>query len=887
MLTLLWLRGMVTRRRGRLVGVALSIAIAVALVACIGSFLSAAQATMTARTVGSVAVDWQLEAQPGAAPAELLPTVAAHVGVAAARPVAFANTTGLSATTGGTTQTTGPGVIVGIPYGYSQVFPEVIRPLLGSPDGVQVAQQTAANLRVKPGDVITVGRSGFVDAQVLVSGVVDLPQADTLFQNVGAPAAAQPTAPPDNVLLLPARDWHALFDPLAAARPDQVRYQVHVRLDHHLPSSPAAAFDEVGGSARNLETQLAGAGRVGDNIGAALDAARSDAAYATMMFLFLGAPGVALAALLAGVVAGSGAERRRREQGLLRARGATTSTVAVLAAGEALLVALVGVLLGLSAALLIGFTAFGSAGFGAGAAGSAIWAGTAALVGLVTAGLVIALPAWRDARRQTVAAARQSGSRGRLPPWLRLSPALALLGAAIAVYAVTSRRGYQLVLAPEGVPSISVDYFAFLGPACLWLGIVLLAWRGAEAFLLHGRRALTGAIRPLAGGLAGIVAASMSRQHRVLAPAAVMVAVTVAFAASTAVFTSTYAQQAEVDARLTNGADVTAKQAGATPGLGLDEPRLSALAGVQRVEPLLHRVAYVGFDLQDLYGVRAATIVAAARLQNAYFQGGTAADLMRNLSARRDGVLVSAETVKDFQLQVGDRLTLRLQDQRSHQLMPVTFHYIGVVKEFPTAPRDSFLVANAAYVAAASHDVTPSTYLIDTDGASPQSVAATVHHALGPGWQVSDIATARRVVGSSLTAVDLGGITSVELGFAFAFMVVASGLLIALGFAERRRTFGVAVALGAHPRQVAAFLWSEAGFVLLTGLAGGVIAGWFLTQMLVAVLTGVFDPPPETLAIPTVYLGGVLAAAIVAEVVVVLASVRVFSGSPLTVIKEL
>ena len=34
--------------------------------------------------------------------------------------------------------------------------------------------------------------------------MVDLPQADTLFQKVGAPAQSQPTAPPDNVLLLPA-----------------------------------------------------------------------------------------------------------------------------------------------------------------------------------------------------------------------------------------------------------------------------------------------------------------------------------------------------------------------------------------------------------------------------------------------------------------------------------------------------------------------------------------------------------------------------------------------------------------------------------------------------------------------------------------------------------
>jgi putative ABC transport system permease protein len=46
--------------------------------------------------------------------------------------------------------------------------------------------------------------------------------------------------------------------------------------------------------------------------------------------------------------------------------------------------------------------------------------------------------------------------------------------------------------------------------------------------------------------------------------------------------------------------------------------------------------------------------------------------------------------------------------------------------------------------------------------------------------------------------------------------------------------------------------------VLLTagGLAAGVAVGWLLSQVLVAVLTGVFDPPPAALTIPWPYLAG-------------------------------
>ena len=41
------------------------------------------------------------------------------------------------------------------------------------------------------------------------------------------------------------------------------------------------------------------------------------------------------------------------------------------------------------------------------------------------------------------------------------------------VFWLTGRGGYQLVLAPEGVPTISVSYWAFAGPALLWSGAEL------------------------------------------------------------------------------------------------------------------------------------------------------------------------------------------------------------------------------------------------------------------------------------------------------------------------------------------------------------------------------------------------------------------------------
>src|SRR5205085_8217271 len=125
MLGLAWLRGLAARRRGRLLGTAAGIAIAVAVLASIGSFLSASKGTMTRRSVADVSVDWQVEAQPGFDPAVVLDRVRRAGRVRAALPVGFATTTGFEATAGGTTQTTGPGVVIGLPDGYRAAFPTV------------------------------------------------------------------------------------------------------------------------------------------------------------------------------------------------------------------------------------------------------------------------------------------------------------------------------------------------------------------------------------------------------------------------------------------------------------------------------------------------------------------------------------------------------------------------------------------------------------------------------------------------------------------------------------------------------------------------------------------------------------------------------------------
>jgi putative ABC transport system permease protein len=885
--TLDWLWGLIRRRPGRLVGTMVGVGVAVALLASIGVFLAGAQADMTRRAIANVPVDWQVEAQPGADSVQMLASIRSSPGVRKALPVGFAATPGLQASSGGTSQTTGAGVVVGLPGAFTATFPGELRSLAGSTSGVLLAQQTAANLHAVPGDTISVGRAGLPSVEVRVDGVVDLPLADSLFQKVGAPAGAQAQAPPDNVLLLPDTVWHGLFDPLTAVRPDLVRNQVHVRLDRRLPHDPAAAFVRVSGAGRHLEAQLAGTGLVGNNLAAALDAARGDALYAQVLFLFLGFPGVVLAGLLTVAVAAAGRNRRRRYLALLRVRGATSRSTVGLAASEAAVVAAGGGLLGLIGAAVVGRLAFSSVTFGATTATAVLWAGGAVVAGAIIAGAALVVPVWRDTHQLTVAAARHTVGRPGRPRWARAGLDFWLLAAAGLVFWLTSRSGYHLVLAPEGVAAVSVSYWALAGPALLWLGAGLLAWRAADALLGRGRSVTRAIGRPMAGGLAGTISASLSRRRQRLASAVALVAMAGAFAISTAVFNTTYRQQANVDARLTNGADVTVAAPAGAPLASGQVARLASVSGVHRVEPLLHRFAYVGADLQDLYGVQPGSIGPATRLQDAYFQGGSAARLMGRLAAQPDNILVSAETVKDFQLQLGDQLKLRLRDSRTGEQRQVVFHYAGVVKEFPTAPKDSFFVANAAYLAQSSGNPRPDVYLIDTGSSSPRQVAGRIGQLLGSAASVTNIADSRREVGSSLTAVDLVGLTKVELGFALLLGAAATGLLLALELAERRRSFAIAKAIGARPGQTGAFVRVEAAIVTAAGLVLGTAAGAALAVVLVKVLTGVFDPPPAHLGIPGLYLVGVGVGAVLAAGAAAQLTVAASRGPVTDVIREL
>ncbi len=136
-------------------------------------------------------------------------------------------------------------------------------------------------------------------------------------------------------------------------------------------------------------------------------------------------------------------------------------------------------------------------------------------------------------------------------------------------------------------------------------------------------------------------------------------------------------------------------------------------------------------------------------------------------------------------------------------------------------------------------------------------------------------------IASGLTAVNLAGLSRIELGFAALLLAGATGLVLALGLAERRRTFTVLNALGAQPRQLSAFLNGEAWAVVGFGGVFGLVIGVLVAQTLIKLLQGVFDPPPEAMLLPWLYLGVLLLCAVVSTAVAVVFARRA-SGQRVT-----
>ncbi len=470
-----------------------------------------------------------------------------------------------------------------------------------------------------------------------------------------------------------------------------MQWQVQAKVDpSSLQGSPAAALKRAGQIRGKVERSLPGQVQFVDNLSDTLTLASGDALYAETLYIMLAVPGAIVALGLAYLAALGTIERDRRDLALLRSRGASRRDLLVIAGTESVAIGIVAGAIGAAVALEAVHLVNAGGGIGTGRVLGALGICIAlAIAGAAAARIGSSLAAFRS----SISASRRSVRRTGAPLWQRLYLDVVFLVISGLVYWLTARTGFSAVVNPDSNPTLSLSVYMFLAPALLWIGaaLVLLRLRG---------RALVWLARLGGGARAStprsFLLASAGRRGEALNRGLLLVGLLLAFGVSLGVFTATYNQQARVDAELTLGADVVVT--------GPPRPQLAAsvsqVHGVARVSPMDHAYAYVGPDLQDIFGVDPATIQRATTLRNSYFIGGTASQILDRLRTTPDGVVVSKETITDYSLSVGDLLKLRVLDRSTGTFNIVPFHVVGIVVEFPSAPRDSFMVTNLAYLTA-------------------------------------------------------------------------------------------------------------------------------------------------------------------------------------------
>lgn len=854
------------------------LAAAVALLGSMLLFIGHSLRTITGSAIRGVPLDWQGPVSSYRQAQTVAVSVARQRGILQASatatvPFAAASHTGPAGLTNA-----GSGAVLAIPSGY-QAHIHTFRLLEGSlkPGSIVLDQQMAATLQARIGDFISLkARTGAEPDRFRVSGVALITAPDVVFQPLNPLLGPAPAQPPANAAILPiatvtstlARHEPAIASGSAGTSTVPgaqagIQWQVSVQVDPRgLGSTPRQGFTNAGAVVHRVEAALPGQVVFVDNLSDQLNTAAGDALYAETLYIMLAVPGALIALGLAYLAALGTVERDRRDLALLRARGATRRDLVAMAAAESVLI---GVIAGLIGAAL----AFGAV--------SLIIEGGAQLTfvrGVVTAAACIAvafagalaarLGATVTVWRAPVSETRRSVRREGRPLWQRLYLDFFALALSGLIWWLTAKTGFSAIVNPDSNPSLSLSVYMFFGPALLWIGATLLLVR------LRGRGVAWVAGR-FGGGSAArsthaFLLASAGRRGASINRGLVVVGLLLAFGVDLGLFTATYDRQANVDAQLTLGGDVVASAPpGVTASRGL-EAKIAAVPGVQGTTAVDHSYAYVGPDLQDTFGIDPNTITRGTTLRDSYFLGGSVGEILNRLRARSDAILVSKETIGDYQLHVGDLLRLRILDRSTGRFRVVPFHVEGVVQEFPSAPHDSFMVANLSYLQAADRAGGPNVVFARSNEPGPAATRVAQATA-ADGTIVKNITEQTQQTVSSITTVDLRGISRIEEAFTVALAAAAMVLFVALALIERRHEFATMAAVGASVRTIGAFVWSEAVLVLAAALLLAAGLGLVLALMLVAMLQHVFDPPPDALAVPWTYLGELAGAAVVATAV--------------------
>ena len=724
-----------------------------------------------------------------------------------------------------------------------------------------ISAEAAAVLSVGIGDAVAVQLPDGSQLKTTISGVVDLTRARSLF-------ASRRGADFETFLYIP----HALivdpavfeaiivpaFERAATSRGDRVKvpplHEVDIGVERNLlDAEPAVALEQTQRIGVAISAVATGQDFLLDNISNTLMVARDDAAIAKQMFVFLGAPGATLAAMLAayaGIVLGS---TQRRERATLRMRGASRKNLLAMLAlrvsGITAAGATLGVAIGYASAVGVIGHATLSRAMPATLLASAL---IGAVVGLLATGAALYLTGRRSINREINEDRAQLWLRA--PMWRRYYLDLAaMLLVAVATAMVVTTSGF------EGTPGSVYIGLAVSLPLSL-LVLPLGVWIAGSFF---GGRIVTWVLtrpsaprsRYLDRPLSLLYRSSMQRRTASLVDCAVILGLIVALATSVAVFTASYDGAKAADARYTIGSDFRITPSPASERIFRSgDAGGFAVDGVDGVVPVIygvHNVILRSKRTSDPANLAALDPVSYARIapfDDMQFSNGSARISLQMLADRPSTVLLSAHMASFLKTGVGNSLHVLLARGSSKQI-EIEMEIVGLFERLPGFPEGADALMNIR-----THEAmvgTPPAFFLgqtsDPSDAALAQVVTTLSAAPGVNGavQIDTRLTALAKDQSSLAALNIGGLLKLDAGYALAMGTVTIAIFVFGLMLQRRREYVTLRALGMHPASIRVLIAAEAGTAALAGCAVGLAVGLAMAYFLINVLRPLFvlNPP--------------------------------------------
>jgi len=585
------------------------------------------------------------------------------------------------------------------------------------------------------------------------------------------------------------------------------------------------------------------------------------ASLLTVLLYAFSVPIVGLIIAFIGLVARLSVERQRNEIAVMRSRGASPLQVLGFSVAEGLVLGLVSLLLSLPVATWLtrwigqtrSFMDFSlTSDLRVGISARIIYIGLAAIFILL---VTILIPAIGAARFTIVSYKRETGKASVKPWWQRVWFDVLLLIPTYYGYQTLAEQGRIVVFGSDGSADPLQNPLLFLVPALGLFSLTLFSLRFIQPIMTIVAK-IAGRTKNASLTLA---ARQLSRSPGNYTTPLIILILTVSLSAYTGSLAYTFDRHLYDETYYRLGADMRLLDVG-----NANQLLAGDLADAWKFLPVSEYLKIEGVDSVARLGrFTTRTTVNKKNIDGVFFgidrldfpkvafwRDDFAAEslgaLLNRLATERAGVLVPNSFLREYQLEIGDPLQLRVYTYGrtgSGHYNNVSMKIAGSFDYFPGwYPQDNgvLFVGNLAYFFKQIHGEYPYRVLLSVKpGVDPATLGRNDLPGLAPGAQYTSWDAPVIEIAKTQAQPERQGLFGfLFIGFAAAALLSALAFLLYVLFSFRQRfiELGVLRAAGLSMQQMSGYMAWELTFLILLGISIGTLFGVWVSQLFIPFL---------------------------------------------------